>query len=86
MAIGPNPATWCSSPVAIVVWLIFSATWTGCVGPVLVKHPKTPMLILESRGKVRVAVENSSGDLIEYGWVAVPEGWTLVDYDWQNRF
>jgi len=58
----------------------------GCGGLArtkILKHPETPMLIIESRGRVKVAVE-VEGELVEYGWVKVPEGWTLVLYDWEE--
>lgn len=54
----------------------------GC-GPVIVKHPDAPMLIIEARGKVKVAVEKDN-KLIEFGWVELEAGWTLVKYDWTD--
>lgn len=57
---------------------------TGC-GPRLVKHPDAPMLIMDARGAIKVAVEDKNGDLIQYGWVQCQPGWTVVtDYDWSS--
>lgn len=59
----------------------------GCHGlkPVeVVKHPEAPMLVRESRGQVKVAIYDKSGKkLIDYGWVEVPVGWTLHQFDWE---
>ena len=66
----------------IIVTLILLIALTGC-GPKIIKHPDAPMLILESKGQVLVAVE-IDGQLVEYGWIDVPDGWTLVKYDWKE--
>ncbi len=47
------------------------------------KHPNAPMLIVESKAKALVMVE-VDGKKVIYGWVEVPEGWTLVKYDWSR--
>lgn len=60
---------------------LFIATLTGCA-PKLVKHPDAPMMTLETTC-VKVAVENESGELVEFGTVKIPVGATIVvDYDW----
>jgi len=42
------------------------------------------MLIMESKGKVKVAVE-IDGELLEYGYVEIQEGWTISpSYDWSE--
>jgi hypothetical protein len=55
---------------------------TGC-GPKYVAAPDSPMLILESRGAVRVAMMDGN-EMVEVGWVdaAELEGQTVVHYDW----
>lgn len=64
--------------------LLFMAM--GC-GPTIVKHPDTPMLIIEARGRVRVAVEKSEGEIIEFGWIDLGplDGWTISKYDWSRE-
>ena len=44
------------------------------------------MLIQQVKGtKVLVAVyDKQSNALIQFGWVRVPEGWTLHKYDWEK--
>lgn len=55
---------------------------SGC-GPKYVAAPDSPMLILESRGAVRVAMMDGD-EMVEVGWVdaAELEGQTVVLYDW----
>jgi hypothetical protein len=55
---------------------------SGC-GPRYVAAPDSPMLILEARGSVRVAMMDGD-DMVEIGWVdaADLEGQTAVHYDW----
>lgn len=55
---------------------------SGCA-PKYVAAPDSPMLILESRGAVRVAMMDGD-EMVEVGWVdaAELEGQTVVRYDW----
>lgn len=54
---------------------------TAC-GPTYVAAPDSPMLILESRGAVRVAMMHGD-EMVEVGWVdaAELEGQTVVQFD-----
>ena len=55
---------------------------TAC-GPRFVAAPDSPMLVLEARGMVRVAMDDG-GKLVEVGWIDAREleGQTVVQYDW----
>lgn len=55
---------------------------SGC-GPRYVAAPESPMLILEARGAVRVAMRDGD-DMVDVGWVdaAELEGQTVVQFDW----
>ncbi len=78
--------------VSILVILLIISNTTGCslFSPVkIVKHPDTPMQILEiRRGKIKVAVYDSvSNKMIEFGWIEIDDrykGWTLTKYDWEK--
>lgn len=82
MSTRPSPRksrTFRATRLAAIASIVIS---TGC-GPILVKHPDAPMLILDAKGRVKVAVEDETGQLIEFGWVKMQPGWTIVtDYDW----
>lgn len=59
-----------------------AALLTGC-GPRFVAAPDSPMLIVEARGKLKVAMMD--GDrLVEVGWIdaRAVEGQTVVQFDW----
>jgi hypothetical protein len=64
---------------------VASALLTGC-GPRFVPAPDSPMLILEARGKVRVAMDDN-GTLVEIGWIDAAElnGQTVVQFDWTRE-
>lgn len=55
---------------------------TGC-GPRYVAAPDSPMLILDARGAVKLAMMDGN-EMVEVGWVdaAELEGQTVVRYDW----
>lgn len=55
---------------------------TAC-GPRYVAAPDSPMLILDARGAVKVAMMDGN-EMVEVGWVdaAELEGQTVVRYDW----
>lgn len=55
---------------------------TAC-GPRYVAAPESPMLILDARGAVKVAMMDGD-EMVEVGWVdaAELEGQTVVHYDW----
>ena len=51
----------------------------------IIKHPDAPMLIMKSKGKALVALyDKENNEMIEYGWVKIPEAWTLHKYDWEK--
>ena len=55
---------------------------TGC-GPKYVAAPDSPMLVLEAKGRLRVAMKD--GDrMVDVGWIdaADIEGQTVVEFDW----
>jgi hypothetical protein len=70
---------WCASLAAA------SASLTGC-GPRFVRAPDSPMLILEGRGRLRVAMDDN-GTMVEVGWIdaAELEGQTVVQFDWTEE-
>ena len=55
---------------------------SGC-GPRYVAAPDSPMLILEARGAVKVAMMDGD-EMVEVGWVDAAElkGQTVVHFDW----
>lgn len=70
----------------IVVPLLLCGCLGGLAREDVVKHPDAPMLVQEVDGEcVRVAIYDSQeNELVEYGWVQVPEGWTIHKFDWEN--
>ena len=67
---------WCASSAAAVALL------TGC-GPKYVAAPDSPMLVLQAKGRLRVAMQD--GDrMVDVGWIdaADIEGQTVVQFDW----
>ena len=68
----------CAWSAAVLVSL------TGC-GPRFVPAPDSPVLIVEARGKIRIAMLD--GDrIVEVGWIDARdlEGLTAVHYDWSE--
>jgi len=66
----------CASSAVVALSLI------AC-GPRYVAAPDSPMLILDARGAVKVAMMDGD-EMVEVGWVdaAELEGQTVVRYDW----
>lgn len=66
------------------LWVAALASLNAC-GPRYVAAPDSPMLILEGRGSVRVAMLDGE-EMVEVGWIdaADLEGQTVVKYDWVN--
>jgi hypothetical protein len=60
------------------------ALLNGC-GPQYVRAPDSPMLIIEGKGSVRVAMLDGE-DMVDVGWIdaADLEGQTVVQYDWSE--
>ena len=57
---------------------------TAC-GPEYVRAPDSPLLILEARGRVRVAAYDQ-GKLVDVGWIDARDlvEQTVVPYDWSE--
>lgn len=55
---------------------------SGC-GPRYVAAPDSPMLIIDARGAVKVAMMDGN-EMVDVGWVDAAElqGQTVVRYDW----
>jgi hypothetical protein len=66
------------------LWVAVLASLNAC-GPRYVAAPDSPMLILEGKGSVRVAMLDGE-DMVDVGWIdsAELEGQTVVQYDWVN--
>jgi hypothetical protein len=66
------------------LWVAALASLNAC-GPQYVAAPDSPMLILEGKGSVRVAMLDGE-DMVDVGWIdaAELEGQTVVKYDWVN--
>jgi hypothetical protein len=66
------------------LWVAALASLNAC-GPKYVAAPESPMLILEGKGSVRVAMLDGE-DMVDVGWVdaADLEGQTVVQYDWSE--
>ena len=66
------------------LWVAGLASLNAC-GPQYVAAPDSPMLILEGKGSVRVAMLDGE-DMVDVGWIdaAELEGQTVVKYDWVN--
>ena len=66
------------------LWVAALASLNAC-GPRYVAAPDSPMLVLEGKGSVRVAMLDGK-DMVDVGWIdaAQLEGQTVVQYDWVN--
>jgi len=66
------------------LWVAALASLNAC-GPQYVAAPDSPMLILEGKGSVRVAMLDGE-DMVDVGWIDAEEleGQTVVKYDWVN--
>jgi hypothetical protein len=66
------------------LWVAALASLNGC-GPRYVAAPDSPMLIVEGRGSLRVAMLDGE-DMVDVGWIDAEEleGQTVVKYDWVN--
>lgn len=86
----PSRPSWTASLSGLraLAWCAWSAaaasSLTGC-GPKYVAAPDSPMLILEAKGRVRVAMQDQD-NLVEVGWVDAEslKGLTVVQYDWSD--
>ena len=66
------------------LWVAALASLNAC-GPRYVAAPDSPMLIVEGRGSLRVAMLDGE-DMVDVGWIdaAELEGQTVVQYDWSE--
>jgi hypothetical protein len=66
------------------LWVAALASLNAC-GPRYVAAPDSPMLIIEGKGSVRVAMLDGE-EMVDVGWVdaADLEGQTVVQYDWSE--
>jgi len=66
------------------LWVAALASLNAC-GPQYVAAPDSPMLIIEAKGSVRVAMLDGE-DMVDVGWVDAKEleGQTVVQYDWSE--
>ena len=66
------------------LWVVALAWLNGC-GPKYVAAPDSPMLIVEARGSVQVAMRDGE-DMVIVGWIdaAQLEGQTVVQFDWSE--
>jgi len=66
------------------LWVAALASLNAC-GPQYVAAPDSPMLIVEGRGSLRVAMLDGE-DMVDVGWIDAEEleGQTVVQYDWVN--
>jgi len=78
LLIGVRDVALCASLVAHLALL------KGC-GPQYVAAPDSPMLIIEAKGSVRVAMLDGE-DMVDVGWIDAEEleGQTVVQYDWSE--
>ena len=67
------------------LWVAALASLNAC-GPRYVRAPDSPMLILEARGSVRVAMLDGE-EMVDVGWIdaADLDGQTVVQYDWTEQ-
>lgn len=67
------------------LWVVGLAWLNGC-GPKYVAAPDSPMLIVEARGSVQVAMRDGE-DMVIVGWIdaAELEGQTVVQFDWNEE-
>lgn len=71
---------------AAVIGTASAVLSTGCETLPPVAPPGEPRMVLEARGKVRLAAfDEAAGEFIDLGWhdAAGLRGWTIADYDWQ---
>jgi len=63
--------------------LVVAALLPTACGPRFVRAPDSPMLIVEARGSVKIAMQDGT-ELVEVGWIDAREleGQTVVRYDW----
>ena len=66
------------------LWVAALASLNAC-GPRYVAAPDSPMLIIEGKGRERVAMLDGE-DMVDVGWIDAEEleGQTVVQYDWSE--
>ena len=74
----------CARLAWYALWVAVLASLNAC-GPKYVAAPDSPMLILQGKGSVRVAMLDGD-EMVDVGWIdaAELEGQTVVQYDWSS--
>ena len=74
----------CARLAWYALWVAVLASLNAC-GPQYVAAPDSPMLILQGKGSVRVAMLDGE-EMVVVGWIdaAELEGQTVVEYDWSS--
>lgn len=72
----------CARLAWYALWVAALASLNACA-PRYVRAPDSPMLILEAKGSVRVAMLDGD-EMVDVGWIEAREleGQTVVQYDW----
>lgn len=67
------------------LWVAALGSLNAC-GQQYVAAPDSPMLIVEGRGSLRVAMLDGD-DMVDVGWIDAEEleGQTVVQYDWTEQ-
>ena len=75
----------CARLAWYALWVAALASLNAC-GPRYVRAPDSPMLILQGKGSVRVAMLDGE-EMVDVGWIdaADLEGQTVVQYDWTEQ-
>lgn len=67
----------------VVVALMLLIALSGCVKPRIIKNPQALMIVHEGKAQVSVEVD---GQLVEYGWIYLQEGWVIDPmFDWEGE-
>lgn len=75
-------SAWFEGAIIASVYVTLS---TGCDTLPPVAPPGEPRMVLEAKGKVRLAAyDEAAGEFVDLGWhdAAGLRGWTIADYDW----
>lgn len=76
----------CGWYAAAVIGTASAVLSTGCETLPPIAPPGEPRMVLEARGKVRLAAfDEAAGEFVDLGWhdAAGLRGWTIADYDWR---
>jgi len=76
----------CAWYAAAVIGTACAVLSTGCETLPPVAPPGEPRMVLEAKGKVRLAAfDEAESKFVDLGWhdAAGLRGWTIADYDWR---